>query len=417
MRLAQVFWVGLFASFVFAPQSLAQTRVPSSADPSRIEKRFEQPRVPRSREEPLIPESEQPLPPEEAEKISFTLRDIELIDVTVYEPAELRPLYESRLNQPSSLSVVYEIADEIAAKYRNDGYVLVQVFPPAQDVPDGVVRLQVIEGFIHKIEVEGDVGPHKPMIDAYAAKILKSRPLRNEVLERYLLLANDLPGVEARAILLPSFEQPGASDLVLQVTRLPYEVTAQVDNRGTRFIGALQNELRGRLNGAISGSDMAEGRVIVTGDPDELQYYEIGYERVVGSEGTKIGVSGIASDSEPGFSLEPFDIDSRNQTLTLSASHDLKRSRRFNLGLRGELTYRNTTTNLLGSRLSEDRLRIASLGLTVDRADAFKGINLLDLELSQGLDILGERGNGKPHLTRTSGRTDFTKLTLEASRL
>jgi len=58
----------------------------------------------------------------------------------------------------------------------------------------------------------------RDLITSYASPVLGSKPLQLQPMERGLLLSNDLPGVTASGLLRPSPDQPGASDLAINVT-------------------------------------------------------------------------------------------------------------------------------------------------------------------------------------------------------
>ena len=97
------------------------------------------------------------------------------------------------------------------------------------------------------------------MIDAYAAKIEKSRPLSVADLERYLLLIDDLPGISTESVLNPAKDAPGAADLVVVVEEDEMDGFVRVDNRGTKFNGPDQAWLGGGVNNAL-GAAMREWR-------------------------------------------------------------------------------------------------------------------------------------------------------------
>ena len=71
------------------------------------------------------------------------------------------------------------------------------------------------------------------------------------------------------------------------------------------------------------------------------------------------------------------------------------------------------------SRISKDIIRAARLRADYDFVDTLIGpaVNLVSVEASQGLDILGARESGSPDLSRAAGRSDFTKLTVTTQRL
>ena len=57
-----------------------------------------------------------------------------------------------------SLLDIYKVRDAITAKYRAAGYVLSQAIIPPQQISDGIVRIQVVEGYIGKVEFDAEAG-------------------------------------------------------------------------------------------------------------------------------------------------------------------------------------------------------------------------------------------------------------------
>ena len=392
-------------------------QVPPTAEPGRIEKRFEAPPVPKAVEDPVVPETERPLPPAKAKKIRFTLTGLVVEGSTVYDDKHFLPFYEKHLGKEVSLALIYDVAATISAEYRNDGYILSRAVVPPQRIRNGVVHLRTIEGFIHTVFIEGDIlGPER-LLKAYADKISQSRPLRSGTLERYLLLAGDLPGVTAKGVLTPSPEVTGASDLVVILSHAKADGFVSLDNRGSRFVGPHEIGIGTNLNSTFGFYERFGIRFIGATQTDELKLYEATFDEPLGTEGTKLSLTYSRTLSEPGFTLKPLNVDSTNTTVRAALSHPFIRSRGENLTLRANFTYRNSTTNVLSSKLSEDRIRSAGLEMTYDFVDRFRGVNLIDLKFSRGLDILNETTSGSADLTRALGKSDFTKVTTELSRL
>lgn len=217
--------------------AVAQDAIPDSAEAGRIEQQFEQPDAPLSQFETLIPDSEEPMPAEDAARIKFTLAGVMVDGSTVYGDHDLLDLYDDMLGSEISLSDVFQIARRITVKYRGDGYILSRAVVPAQRIKSGVVVVQVIEGFVSGVSIEGDILGPVSLLESYAQKVMESRPLRADVLERYVLLADDLPGVDASSVLAPADDTPGASELILVVEHKEGDAFATHDNRGTRFVG------------------------------------------------------------------------------------------------------------------------------------------------------------------------------------
>lgn len=410
--------VALMAAWALAAdRAAAQQLIPPEAQPGQIEKRFQTPPVPRATPEPIIPEGERPLPPDQAEEITLTLSGIVVDGATVYTADQFTPLYEALLGQDVTLAQVYGIANAITTMYRNDGYILSRAIVPPQRISGGVVRIRVIEGYIDDVLIEGDVRGRRSLLEAYASRIMAARPLSAEVLERYLLLTEDLPGVTPQAVLTPSEDQPGASDLVIVLDDQEVDGFARIDNRGTKFNGPGQFWLGGGFNSMFGLYDRSTLRFITTSDTEELTFFEIGHEQQIGTEGTKLNLFHANTSSNPGHTLRELDVDSSIADFKIGLVHPFTRARAENVSLRGEFIFRNAETKILDDRLSKDQIRFIKLGVLYDSVDRWGGVNLLGLELNQGLDIFNASENGSSDLTRANGRSDFTKFEFIASRL
>lgn len=402
--------------------TFAQT-VPSSAEPGRIEKHFEEPVAPKSVLEPVIPELDgKPLPPEKASEIKLTLQGVIFEGRTALPETELVTLYEPLLGKDVTLLEVYELADAVTAAYRNAGYILSRAIVPPQRIKSGMITIRIVEGYINRVIIEGEQGSVVDLLDTYADKIQASRPLHIDDLERYLLLANDIPGISAQSVLRPAPDTPGAANLVLKVALKPVDAALSLDNRGSRYVGPYQVTASVAENTLLGGAERTNLRVVTanplgTGQRRELAYANLSHRRLIGDEGTSIGVSLGYSRSQPGHTLKVQEVKGRSLTLGITGAHPFIRTRGENLSAQAGLSYSNARTDLLGERLSEDKLRSASLGLTYDFIDRFSGITLVGATLVQGLPVLGSTDRSSANPSRADGRDDFTKITARASRV
>ena len=135
------------------------------------------------------------------------------------------------------------------------------------------------------------------------------------------------------------------------------------------------------------------------------------------TEGTKLFISGSISKSEPGSSLKQFQVEGNSNTFTMRVSHPYIRSRGKNLNGYIGFTSRNSETDMLGSNITTDRLRILNMGMAYDFVDRFRGVNLISGDLFKGINFLNATGPGSSNLSRADGRSDFTKFSGEMLRL
>jgi hemolysin activation/secretion protein len=387
------------------------------AAPDRYIKSRETPLHPQSTIIPVEPDTLVPLHPEELKKVKFKLTRLAIKGATVYRNKQFFHLYKNFLGKQISLHHIYQIADAITKKYRNAGYILTKAIVPPQEINDGVVRLDIMEGFIDRVRVKGRLEGPKKLMNAYRKRLLKSRPLHAKDLERYLLLIDDLPGVFVKSVLTPSENQPGASDLTLILDNKPFTAHAGIDNRGTKFNGPFQIFAGAAENSLLGFYETIGVQGVATSNPEELYFFNIFYEAPVSNEGTTFRLSGAFSQSKPGSSLEVFNVEGESHTFSFNLNHPFIRSRGENLRGQFGYTHRNTETDILGSLDSEDRLRILKLGMVYDYADRFRGINLISFHISQGLNILDATETGSLNLSRPQGHSDFTKISGKLQRL
>ena len=205
--------------------------------------------------------------------------------VTAYTPAELRGIFADRLGQEVTLSEAFKIAQDVEAFYRGDGYVLSRVIVPIQTIENGVMRIQVIEGYIDSITYVGEIGESIQVIEGYLNKLVAIRPINIADLERYLLLSNDVPGITVRGVLQPSNDAQGAAQLVVTLDRKIFDGFARVDNRESEFNGPWQGIAGIASNSLTPIGERMEIIGLAALDVPERRYIGFNMDGRFGSEG------------------------------------------------------------------------------------------------------------------------------------
>jgi len=378
---------------------------------------------------PLVPaepsQIEMPRPaevaPANADQIKFVLRDVTIEGATIYSTEQLREFYAGLINTEVTLARLFEIASQIQQKYRAHGYLLARVIVPPQTVSDGVFRLQVIEGFIDRVRIEGDIGPVRERVQRYLNKIAerdptsgKPLPLREQDAERYLLLADDIPGISVFGVLQRGSEL-GASELVVRAERKWLDAYFLFNNGGSKFTGPMRGASWFRENAATVLGESVEA-LFFASEAGEQQFGQIAYEQLLGSEGLKLRLAGDYGPSKPGFNLKPLDVKTRSWAARPSITYPLIRSRRKNLYLGAGLDVVDQRVDVVGTRLSKDRLRVIHMNGVYDFTDDLRGLSTIRLGLRQGLSILGASEEGDQKLSRQGGDPQFTSVNIFGSR-
>ena len=416
---------GLFASLVVfalvaSGGALAQ-QVPPPAElrPGISPDRVPPLDTPQPEPDVSVPSEVEPDLPPGAGETEFFLADITIDGATVYGNADLRPLYAEHLQTDISLAILYGIASAIESRYREDGYILSRAIVPAQSVSDGVYRIQVIEGFVTNVIVEGEIGSSRGLVERYMSRIPESRPVNIADIERYLLLMNDLPGISGTGVLRPSGSEVGAAELVVTAQRKRFDGFALMDNRGSEFTGEQGVALGLSANSFTPFGEQTELVLFSALDDEEQRVAQITYEQQIGSDGLK--VRGLASygDSEPGGSIEALEVEQETLLLSFEAEYPYIRSRRFNFSVSAGFDYIEQDSELFGGSLTvvDDSLRVLHATAFFDYRDGFNGANSAQIGIRQGLPILGASDKGDNALSRVEGDGTFTSINAEVARL
>ena len=398
--------------------------VPPSDLPGRQRERFELPTVPLAQPGgPVITQPGVDAPPGAAET-RLVIRQIKVVGSTVYSAEQLAELYADLVGETVTLKDVYDLAGRITAKYGTDGYVLSRaIVPPQQLDPNGaVLRIQVVEGYIEKVEWPPQLATYVDFFSDYAARITAERPANIRTIERYLLLAGDLPGLKFKNSIKPHPTKVGAAILVVEVTQKPVDLFARVDNRGTPARGPMQFMTSATVNNLLHIHDALTLTYAGAFKTRELTYYGAAYRQVLTSEGLTFFANGSYGYGRPGTpELELLNYRTKSQYLETGLSQPVIRARERNLNVSGLWFWSDDRSSFFDLPATPpstlDKMRGFRLKADADSADQTGGINQANFAFSHGYIGFGSTNNNNDLASRANGRVDFTKMELTLTRM
>lgn len=404
---------GLMLCMLMACTALhAQTVVPpASTDPGRVRERIQAPAA--SPAAVTLPEfrgsAGEPIP-EAAKALRVTLRAVRIEGSTVYGDGQLQAMAAAYVGREIRGDEIFLLAQALTARYRNDGYFLSLVIVPPQSLGDGTLVLRAIEGYVDRVHVEGD--PRlRARLQEIGALILAERPLSAQRLERYLLIANDFPGLSLRSVLSPS-QAVGAADLTLIARVREIEGFISYDNYGSRYLGPNQGTLGVTVNQLLGRND--QWRVIGAGTGDsEMGYAQISYAQHLNAEGLQFTASTSQARTRPGYTLRSFDVRGYSDSWTVGLTSPWVRTRNNSLFGRIAYDHSDIRSDILGARSTEDHIRALRGGLGWRLHDASGGHNTLDVDYSRGL---GGTRESDPLKSRAGADGQFSKVALDYTR-
>ncbi len=397
--------------------------IPSSNLPGRERERFTLPVVPL----PAVGGAVIAVPgvdaPAGAEKVALILRGVRIKGSTIYTSAQLKEIYAELIGKTVTVKTVYEIAQQITAKYGKDGYVLSRaIVPPQQLKPGGaVVEIQVVEGYVERVEWPEVLAGYRDFFSYYADKITAERPANIRTIERYLLLAGDLPGLKFKNSLKPHPKKTGAAIMVVEVTEKRVDAIARVDNRGTAARGPVEFLTSATVNNLMRMHDALTLTYAGAVKADQLQYQGATYRQVLTPEGLTWFANGSYGYGKPGtFQLVQLLYKTKSAYAEAGMSYPVIRARESNLivtGLAFATDDRSSIFDLPDIPPStHDALRGIRARADADWADRFAGINQMSFTASHGFVGFGSTNNNNDIASRLNGRVDFSKLELWLSR-
>lgn len=248
--------------------------------------------------------------------------------------AELQEVLTGFTGRPLTLAEIYDAADALTRHYRTQGYTLASAYVPEQKIGGGIIRLEMLEGTLGQIRAEG-TGRTRPEFLAWQFDRIKpGEVLRDAPLEHEMLLLNDLPGLDAKAIVRPGSEF-GTSDLVLATTEKFIDGDVRLNNYGRETIGEWRAEGNLGLNGLAGIGDRLEFNAVYA-EGDLLHYGRIAYSATVSPAGTRSSIYFSSFDYEVNSNklpanLQLLEIDGEGDNYGFRIDHPFWRSRNRNL--------------------------------------------------------------------------------------
>ncbi len=347
---------------------------------------------------------------------------IEVTGNKVLSGKEFAPILSKYEGKALTLAGLKAVAAQITGLYRQRGYVLAMAYVPPQKIEGGVARITVVEGKIEKVIVKGR---HRDYSTAFierqfAPLLAKKTPAFNQKdLERALLNLNELPHMQATALLVPG-RAPGTSDIVVTAdSGTPVDFALSYNNYGTSAVGG-----RTRVGATLDMANLLkQGSLLSLGGvigerPRQFAFGKIDYSLPLDEEGTRLGAYYLTGDFNVGGALAVLGISGRTTGDGMYVSYPFIKTRLLTLtGQAGWDWAVSKETVLNGTPFSQDKTLALKAGLSFEKVDS-RGKTDGDFYISQGVGHwLGAMETDDPMASRAGADNRFTKFNLDAFRL
>jgi len=388
-------WAGEGRALSTVDPTAVVAKPPSSSAP------LELPSAPKAGDEDRVPR--------------FVLVEAIFDGVTAIPVADLADAWSAYRNKQVALADLTAIGLNAEAIYAKRGFPFVAVVVTPQRVDDGVVHFKVVEGRISDVKVLGGDAISRRQAAAAFAPLVNRQPLSSAAVESAYERAKAVPGLAIAGSLRRGNNQ-GAMDLVLQSRRKAWSTYANVNDYYPDVVGPW---------GALIGVEHYGGSRY--GDETALQAYSsidgggqivlrASHQRTLNARGTTVSVMALGAWAHPGGSVADLELATRVYAGRIGVSQPLVSRLRESVAVSAGVEFNNQTTKVFSSvGLTEDRLRIVTVGLAGElRGEGGAHIGL-QLEGRKGLSVLGATGVGDALTSRFGADPQATvgKLSME----
>lgn len=263
-ELARQQWIcgwSLLAVILYGQFAQGQEINPGTLNPGVLQREYLPPVPNQARPnpnsaKPLIENQAPPQQPPLDDQTKTRINKIIFRGNTKISTSELNTLVASNLGTSLTFQGIEAIASQITAYYREKGYITSQAILPKQDIRAGVLRIDIVEGYVESIELEASanpatrqsesntsiLGPLEKWLMQYLQPLSNNQPLTIKRLERQLLLAEAYGGIDLSSALVAGSKK-GGSKLVVRITPNKLAASASADNWIPQQLGSVRTSV------------------------------------------------------------------------------------------------------------------------------------------------------------------------------
>lgn len=356
--------------------------------------------------------------PADAKATRVTVRHIVIEGASLIPLEELDALVAPHIGQSLTLAELEHAIQQIAEHYRQQGW-YARVYLPQQDVTNGTVRIQILEGRFSgsTLQQSGSRANADAVQALITHRLQAGAPLSSAQLERGLLLANDLPGIAATGTLQAGHNQ-GDTALAVNIQDTPF-ITGDIglNNHGIQSTGRAQATGGLALNNLTGSGDQLALRLLIAQD---IRSAVARYSLPLGHSGLRLSAHASTLDYDLGGTYKSLDAEGKAHTAGLTATYPLIRQADRNLSASLGYEHRRYNDNMLGQPLRRHKLNALTAGLNGDIRDNLGagGITWGSIQLTTGsLNIRNIAGDKTADAATAQTHGSYTKLAWNLSRL
>lgn len=329
--------------------------------------------------EPSVPTPRNPQVPSDLPQDTITVERFEFIGNTAFSEQELAEVTKSFIGRPITFAELLGARTAVSQLYVDEGYVTSGAFIPAQTMDEGIVTIEIVEGGLDEIEINGSQRLRSSYVRS-RLEVATAKPLNVPRLLNALRLLQLDPLIENISAELSTGSGPGTSLLSVEVKEADtWNAQITANNGRSPSVGSFRR-----------GVSLTQANLLGLGDG-----LTASYTNTSGSNGIDLSYK--------------LPINPRNGTISLSygdTSSDVIEDPFNELDIQSDSSYFDLT---LRQPLIQTPTEEFALGLTASRRKS----ETVFLEDELGFPSLGAEDDGE---TRVSALRFFQEWTKRSSQ-
>ena len=340
----------------------------------------------------------------EREELGITQQAVEQLVVE-----EARKLIAAETEQGFTLVMFENLTRAISGFYRGRGFFLARAYVPEQKVNDGIVSINIVEGFLDQVVFKNNDLYSDEQLDDLFDDLIGEAVFLDDI-ERVIFIANDFPGLGASALFGPGLK-PGSAAIQVSTSEDPSNGFVSWDNYGSFYTGEQRLRLNYVRHNLLGNADRIDMNAMYNLDPQNGTYFDINYGQPILNYDFNAGGGFIWNSFDVGGELEDLKINGETTIVNGHLTYFYKRERDERMSATVDLALKESESLVINTTDSRDKLTVLSLQGLYQGTSWSSGGNYQQLAatLSIGLDeFLGSMDSDGDEMSgRTGGSGDF----------
>lgn len=287
---------------------------------------------------------------------------------------ELHKIVAGSIAKNLTFDELNALTDKVTAFFKKKGWFQARAYLPPQDITSGIIQIAITQ-----VKSDGQITiklDHTCRINPDALRRIgllalhSGGPIKELDLERSILIMNDLPGISAKASLVPGFT-PGTSSVEVAATEGSlFSGILWGDNYSNRYTGTWRGNTMLSINDPIHHGDQI---TLLLTEASGLAQGRVGYSIPIAYNGLRANLAYSGMHYELGSDLASLQYKGNSNSIDGGLSYPLIRTRNTNLTTSLSYGYRSLIDTKSDIDIRDKTLNNITLSLNGDRYDQLFG--------------------------------------------